>query len=60
MLARPYADTVYGSCFSNMKELRIQSKGIPIRAFLLLIQTEKRLFSVRVIKTQMKKGFMSK
>ncbi|MEM7389322.1 MAG: type II toxin-antitoxin system RelE/ParE family toxin [Pseudomonadota bacterium] len=33
MLARPYADTVYGSFFSNMKELRIQSKGIPIRAF---------------------------
>jgi len=33
MLARPYADTVKGSRHSNMKELRVQSKGDPIRAF---------------------------
>lgn len=33
LLPRPYADTVYGSSYSNMKELRIQSKGNPIRAF---------------------------
>lgn len=33
MLSRPYADTVKGSCHSNMKELRIQSRGGPIRAF---------------------------
>lgn len=33
MLSRPYADTVNGSCHSNMKELRVQSKGNPIRAF---------------------------
>lgn len=33
MLSRPYADTVKGSRHSNMKELRIQSKGDPIRAF---------------------------
>ncbi|MFC0139922.1 type II toxin-antitoxin system RelE/ParE family toxin [Erwinia mallotivora] len=32
-LSRPYADTLYGSRFSNMKELRIQSRGDPIRAF---------------------------
>lgn len=32
-LARPYADTVKYSKYSNMKELRIQSKGDPIRAF---------------------------
>lgn len=32
-LPRPYADTVKGSRHSNMKELRIQSKGKPIRAF---------------------------
>ncbi|MDP1142649.1 type II toxin-antitoxin system RelE/ParE family toxin, partial [Klebsiella pneumoniae] len=32
-LPRPYADTVYGSMYSNMKELRIQSKGKPLRAF---------------------------
>jgi hypothetical protein len=33
MLSRPYADRVKGSAFSNMKELRIQSKGDPLRAF---------------------------
>ena len=33
MLSRPYADTVNGSHHSNMKELRVQSKGDPIRAF---------------------------
>ena len=33
MLSRPYADTVNGSCHSNMKELRVQSKGDPIRVF---------------------------
>jgi hypothetical protein len=33
MLSRPYADTVYGSKHTNMKELRIQSKGDPLRAF---------------------------
>jgi hypothetical protein len=32
-LSRPYADTVKGSFYSNMKELRVQSKGDPIRAF---------------------------
>ncbi len=32
-LCRPYADSLKGSRFSNMKELRIQSKGDPIRAF---------------------------
>ncbi len=33
MLPRPYADTVKGSRYVNMKELRVQSKGDPIRAF---------------------------
>lgn len=32
-LGRPHADTVNGSRFPNMKELRIQSKGKPLRAF---------------------------
>ncbi|MEG6215380.1 type II toxin-antitoxin system RelE/ParE family toxin [Enterobacter quasihormaechei] len=32
-LPRPYADTLKGSRYSNMKELRIQSKGDPLRAF---------------------------
>lgn len=33
MLSRPYADSVNGSAHRNMKELRVQSKGKPIRAF---------------------------
>ena len=32
-LSRPHADTVNGSTYGNMKELRIQSRGKPIRAF---------------------------
>ncbi|HEN3303492.1 TPA: type II toxin-antitoxin system RelE/ParE family toxin [Yersinia enterocolitica] len=32
-LGRPYVDTLYGSDFPNMKELRIQHAGDPIRAF---------------------------
>jgi len=32
-LSRPYADTVNGSSFPNMKELRVQSRGKPIRVF---------------------------
>ncbi|HEY3591122.1 MAG TPA: type II toxin-antitoxin system RelE/ParE family toxin [Buttiauxella sp.] len=32
-LGRPYVDTLYGSDFPNMKELRIQHAGTPIRAF---------------------------
>jgi hypothetical protein len=30
-LPRPYADTLKGSKYSNMKELRTQSKGKPLR-----------------------------
>lgn len=33
LLSRPYADTVKGSIYANMKELRVQSKGRPIRVF---------------------------
>lgn len=33
MLGRPHADTVNGSAYSNMKELRVQSKGQPLRVF---------------------------
>ena len=32
-LARPYADTVTGSRFPNMKELRTQAGGRPLRTF---------------------------
>lgn len=33
LLARPYADAVYGSRHSNMKELRVQVSGKPWRIF---------------------------
>lgn len=33
LLSRPFADTVRGSRFSHMKELRIQSHGEPLRVF---------------------------
>lgn len=32
-LGRPYVDTLNGSKYPNMKELRIQFEGDPIRAF---------------------------
>ena len=34
-LGRPYVDSVQGSRHSNLKELRIQSKGRPIRSFFI-------------------------
>ena len=40
-LSRPYADTVNGSKYTNMKELRIQSKGDPLRAFFAFDPTRK-------------------
>lgn len=33
MLGRPYVDTVKGSRYPNMKELRVQHKGEPWRVF---------------------------
>jgi len=33
LLGRPYADTVKGSRHSNMKELRTQVRGRPLRTF---------------------------
>lgn len=32
-LGRPLVDTVYDSKYTNMKELRVQHRGKPIRAF---------------------------
>ncbi|MCC3346499.1 type II toxin-antitoxin system RelE/ParE family toxin [Psychrobacter sanguinis] len=32
-LGRPLVDTVYDSKFTNMKELRVQHRGTPLRAF---------------------------
>ena len=33
-LGRPLVDNVYNSKFTNMKELRVQHRGKPLRAFL--------------------------
>ncbi|MRS16330.1 diaminopimelate decarboxylase [Enterobacteriaceae bacterium RIT691] len=41
MLSRPYADTVKGSRFRHMKELRIQSHGDPLRVFFAFSPTRK-------------------
>lgn len=49
-LGRPFADTVNDSQFSNMKELRVQHQGNPVRAFLLSILRAVALYYVRVIK----------
>lgn len=49
-LGRPYVDTVKDSTFQNMKELRVQHHGLPIRAFLLLILCGKLSFYVRAIR----------
>lgn len=40
-LPRPHADKVNESKHSNMKELRVQSKGKPIRAFFAFDPTRK-------------------
>ena len=58
MLSRPYADTVNGSSYSNMKELRAQSKGDPIRAFFAFDPKRKGFFSAPVTRPGTRKGFM--
>lgn len=42
-LGRPQVDTVKGSTFSNMKELRVQYSGNPIRAFFAFDPTRKAI-----------------
>lgn len=49
-LGRPYVDTVKDSTFLNMKELRVQHHGLPIRAFLHLILCGKLSFYVQTIR----------
>lgn len=49
-LPRPYADTVKGSRYKNMKELRVQYSGRPIRAFLFSPPNAKPLCCALVIK----------
>lgn len=49
-LGRPLVDTVYDSKFTNMKELRVQHRGKPLRAFLHLIHHVRLLCFALVIK----------
>ena len=49
-LGRPLVDTVYESKFTNMKELRVQHRGRPLRAFFALIPYDRLLFYVLLIK----------
>lgn len=57
MLSRPYADTVNGSSHSNMKELRVQSKGDPIRAFFAFDPSRKGILLCAGNKTGGEKRF---
>ncbi len=56
-LSRPYADSVNGSRHSNMKELRVQSKGDPIRAFFAFDPTRKGILLCAGNKTGDEKRF---
>jgi hypothetical protein len=58
-LPRPYADTVNGSQYRNMKELRVQSKGCPIRAFLHSTPFVRGYYFARVTKWAMKNDSMT-
>lgn len=49
-LGRPYVDTLNDSDFANMKELRIQHHGNPVRAFLRLTLPAALSFFVLAIK----------
>ena len=56
-LPRPYADTVKGSIHNNMKELRVQSKGDPIRAFFAFDPERKAILLCAGNKTSNEKRF---
>lgn len=58
-VGRPLVDTVYESAYTHMKELRIQHKGNPFRAFLPLIPFVRQLFFVPRKKKEMKNSFIS-
>lgn len=57
MLGRPHADTVNGSLHRNMKELRVQSKGDPIRAFFAFDPTRRAIILCAGNKTGADKRF---
>lgn len=50
-LGRPYVDTVKMSDYSNMKELRIQHQGNPVRAFFAFDPTRKAVVLCAGVKT---------
>ncbi len=43
-LGRPYVDTIKGSIFTNMKELRVQHDGDPYRILLSSTQNVKQFY----------------
>ena len=52
---RPYVDTVYASKIVNMKELRVQSHGRPIRAFFVSTPNEEQsYFALEIKRARMK------
>lgn len=57
MLGRPHADTIKDSNYKNMKELRVQSKGDPIRAFFAFDPTQKGILLCAGNKTGNEKRF---
>ncbi len=59
-LSRPFADTIQGSRFNNMKELRIQSKGKPIRAFFVFDPDRKGILLCAGSKSGNDKAFYKK
>lgn len=60
MLARPYADTVNDSNYNNMKELIVQIKGDPIRAFFAFDPNRKGIILCAGNKTGKDKQFYKK
>ena len=50
-LGRPYADTVRQSAFSNMKELRTQAKGAPLRTFFAFDPRRSAILLIGGVKT---------
>jgi hypothetical protein len=56
-LGRPHADTVKGSRFSNMKELRVQHSGRPIRAFYIFDYRRNAVLLCAGDKTQEKRFY---
>lgn len=56
-LSRPFVDSLRGSQHPNMKELRVQHKGRPIRAFLPLTHYVRLSFCVPAIRPVTRSGF---